>query len=228
MESTNNRFSMSLAFERKNRWQRVLYRYRFMNEDLEILYQKYIYRSRLSSVVALLVLFILLTATIGVLNFIFVSHITVKNVYCMAQCGISILLLVYVHTKFMQQTHLLPVTCIIWVLCLSFAIVALPVDFGDPPDTKYTPAAGVWQITLTVFLVYSLMPLKIYVAILTGLLLPTTHTLIVIFFVQQAHWLLWREVSFFLSFFFFINIISIITELVKPTNLKVSQVQALP
>nr|AQT03385.1 adenylate cyclase [Perinereis aibuhitensis] len=209
MEPANNRFSMSLAFERKNRWQRILYRYRFMNEELEALYQRYIYGSRLSSVVALLVLFILLTATIGILNFIFVSHITVKNVYCMAQCGISVLLLVYIHTKFMQQTHLLPVTCIIWVLCLSFAIVALPVDFGDPPDTQYTPAAGVWQITLTIFLVYSLMPLKIYVSIITGLLLPVTHSLIVIFFVQQTHWLLWREITANVIIFLAVNVTGI-------------------
>ncbi len=193
-----NRYSLSVAFEtghRKDRWRRLIQRYTFGSDELESLYQRYIYQLRLSSLVALLVLFILLTSTLGILNFVFVTHVTVKNIYHLTQCGISVILLVYIHTKFMKEAHILPLTCIIWVLCLSFSVVALPVDFGDRPKAIHTHAEGVWQIMLVVFLIYSLMPLKIYVAMTTGVLLPVAHILLSIFYPQSFPWLLWRQVS---------------------------------
>ena len=196
MES--HRYSMSLpptGAERKNRWRRVLQRYRFDNAELEGLYQRYIVELQIASIIALLALFLLLTAVLGALNFVFVGHVTVRNIYHISQSGITALILVYIHSRFMKESHMLPITCIIWVLCISFCIVALPVKFGDRPQVKFTPAEGVWQVTLLIFLIYALLPLKIYVAMMTGILLPIAHVIVAIFFAKpHHHWLLWRQV----------------------------------
>ena len=177
-------------------WQRLTRRYDFPTSDLEIIYQKYIFKLRLSSVVALLLLVIVLTATLAVLNFLFVSGVTVENISHVAQCVLFILLFVYIHTRYMQEAHLVVVNLIILFLCVCFAVVALPVEFGDRPGTgHHTPADGVWQVTLVVFLVYALLPFKIYVALAAGLLLPTTHVLVSIFITPHEQWLLWRQVS---------------------------------
>ena len=58
----------AVGVERKSRWRRLLTRYRFDSAELETLYQRYIVQLRVASVVALLVLFLLLTATLGVLK----------------------------------------------------------------------------------------------------------------------------------------------------------------
>lgn len=176
-------------------WYRITKRYVFPNEDLETIYQKYIFNLRVSSIVALLVLIVLLTATLAILNFLFVSHVTVENIYHIAQCVIFIFLLIYIHTKYMKENHLIVINIITLFLCVCFSVIALPVDFGDRPVQIHTPADGVWQITLVIFLIYALMPLKIYIAIGIGMILPIAHVLVSVFLTHYVQWLLWREVS---------------------------------
>ena len=169
----------------KGSWKKILHRYSFENEELETLYQRYIYKLRLSSVVAFLVLLIVLTATLSVLDFVFLSRVTVENLYHISVCGIFSLLLVYIHSRYMNDSHLVVLTAIVYALCLVFSIIALPLNFGDRPRVHYTPAEGVWQIILVVFLVYALLPLKIYIAIATGVLLPLVHVLVSVFPCQR-------------------------------------------
>ena len=181
----------------KGRWKKVLHRYSFENEELESLYQRYIYKLRLSSVVAFLVLFIILTVTLSVLNFVFLSRVTVENLYHISMCGILSLLLVYIHSRYMNESHLVVLTAITYALCMCFSVIALPFNFGDRARVLYTPAEGVWQITLVIFLIYALLPLKIYIAIATGVLLPLIHVLVSVLLTNHDNlpMSLWRQVS---------------------------------
>ncbi len=191
-----HRIGIALSPERhKGRWKRILHRYSFENEELESLYQRYIYKLRLSSLVAFLVLFIILTATLSVLNFVYLNRVTVANIYHITQCGIFSLLLVYIYSRYMNESHLLVLSCVIYFLCLCFCIIALPFNFGDRQRISFTPAEGVWQITLVIFLIYALLPLKIYITIATGVLLPIIHLLVSIFLANETlPALLWRQV----------------------------------
>ena len=180
-------------------WHKITRRYDFDSEDLEAIYQRYIFKLRLSSVVALLVLIIILTATLAILNFLFVSSVTVENIYHIAQCVIFFIILVYIHTKYMKEKHLLVLNIIILFLCICFSIIALPVDFGDRPDMLHTPANGVWQITLVVFLIYALMPLRIYIAVAAGIALPLAHIVVSVIMAQNDPMLLWRQVCHVMS-----------------------------
>ena len=180
----------------KGRWKKILHRNSFENEELESLYQRYIYKLRLSSVVAFLVLFIVLSATLSVLNFVFLSKVTLENLYHISMCGILSLLLVYIHSRYMNESHLVVLTAIIVALCMCFSVIALPLNFGDRPRVLYTPAEGVWQITLVVFLIYALLPLKIYIAIAIGVFLPLVHVLVSVLLADDfLPMLLWRQVS---------------------------------
>ena len=56
------------------------------------------------------------------------------------------------------------------------------------------PGDGVWEVCLVVFCVYSLMPLRTLVALVTGLLLPAAQILVSYFVANAFPHLLWRQV----------------------------------
>ena len=174
---------------------RLLHRHSFDNEELEVLYQSYTARIKQASMSNMLLLFIFLTATLGVLNFVYVHHVTVDNMYHLSMCGVFTILFIYINTKYMQESHL-PVICYIAIfLCILFAVVSLPVDFGDRPDILYSPAEGVWEITLVIFMIYAMLPLRIYAAAIIGVLLPVGQITISLLLANNFPWLLWRQVG---------------------------------
>ena len=175
----------------------MLERYGFGDLELEGLYRKFIYKLRLGALVAFLALFAILTAALSVLDFVYVSRVTVDNLYNICTCGVFSLLLVYVHSRYMTQAHLPVLTAIVFAMCACFSIIALPLSFGDRPRrVLYTPVEGVWELALVVFTVHALLPVRMYVALATGLLLPAAHVLVSVFLASDLlPELLWRQVS---------------------------------
>jgi hypothetical protein len=179
----------------KPKWKRMFNRYRFDSLEVETLFKRYVFNLHKPNLISALVLYIILSATLAILNFVFVSHVTVENIFYLSQCAICIILLVYMHTKFMKESHVAPLSYMVVFLSLCVSVVSLPVTFENRPSVEFTPASGVWQTALVMYLVYSLVPLKIYVPVTLGLILPIIHILVSTFMANLHPWLLWREVS---------------------------------
>ncbi|XP_014661660.1 PREDICTED: adenylate cyclase type 1-like [Priapulus caudatus] len=164
------------------RLQWILQRRRFESDELERLYQKYIFKLQQSSIASVLLLFIVLSGALAVISLVFTGQPTVQNVYYGAQCVLFFFLLTYTNTRWMKDSHLLVVCYIILILGALFAAISLPVNYVVPvgQDEVWLRAApeGVWEIIFVVFLVYAMLPLKTYFSVLFGIILPICHTVV--------------------------------------------------
>lgn len=196
--------------QRSVAWARFVNRHRFENDELELLYQRYIFKLQHSSVASVVALFVLLTSILAILSFAYAQAPTAQNVYHAVHCLLFALLLGFINTRLMQDAYLLWVCYAILFFCATFCAVALPLGEiplptddpggGNAPvrlETRRVIAEGVWQIVFVVFLAYGMMPLKTWVAAVFGLFLPIVHMTIASIFVQEFPYLTWQQVSSF-------------------------------
>lgn len=193
----------AMSPHRKVAFSRLLNRQRFENDELEALYQRYIFKLQQASIVSALALFVLLTAVLAVLEFVYSEGLTVSNVYHLIHCAVFSTMLVFLHTRWMQDGHAIVICYVILAFCVLFGVASFPVDFGVTTKAPIPSAAdGVWQIVFVTFTSYSMLPLRPYVSLVVGVVLPLAHILLVIFLVKEASEYLWQQVRTRWIFFY--------------------------
>ncbi|KAK3101048.1 hypothetical protein FSP39_000561 [Pinctada imbricata] len=158
---------------------RMLSRYQFESEDLEKLYKRYVYKLQQSAIGYLLGVFISLTLCLSVLKFVYVYNFTVTGLYLAVQCVIFIGIFIFLHTPYMQESHFRVVVYFLLAFLLCFAILSFPINMSPThpgtPEPIYSPADGVWEVIFVVFIAYSLMPLRTYIVVAFGVVVPVAH-----------------------------------------------------
>ncbi|KAI5709766.1 hypothetical protein M8J76_014242 [Diaphorina citri] len=188
---------------RKILFSRLLNKYRFENDELEQLYQRYIFKLQHSSVVSVVSLFIVLTAILCNLSFFYAQTFTAQNIYHLVHCLLFIVLLVFLNTKYFHDAYLLWVCYAILFFCTTFIFVSLPIFTSTNQstfatgslrmETKKVAVEGVWQILFVVFLSYAMMPLKTWIAGTIGLLLSGLHLAIALTFAKEFSYIRWQQ-----------------------------------
>ncbi|KAF6209999.1 hypothetical protein GE061_015754, partial [Apolygus lucorum] len=117
--------SVKAMEHRKLVFSRLVDRQRFENDELEALYQRYIFKLQHSSVTSVVCLFLLLTALLANISFVYNRALTAHNVYHLLHCLLFIFLLVFLSTRYMQDTYLLWVCYVILFFCATFVAVGL-------------------------------------------------------------------------------------------------------
>lgn len=175
-------------------WQRLFHRHDFRRLSVERLYAIYAYRSRLSDVRCLGALFIVLFLSLAVVDFAFAFRPSIDSVTHVALAAAASVAMVVLHTRLTTPGRLPAVALFVVGVVLVFAAVAmLPVA----KRTSRAPAEGVWRLCYATFLIYALTPLRLYVALLYGLLVCAAHGLLAVATASDVHpGLLWRQVSF--------------------------------
>ncbi|XP_044734406.1 Ca(2+)/calmodulin-responsive adenylate cyclase isoform X3 [Chrysoperla carnea] len=206
---------------RRVAWARLLNRHRFENDELELLYQRYIFKLQHSSVASVVALFVILTAILANLSFAYAQAPTAQNVYHAVHCLLFALLLAFINTRLMQDAYLLWVCYAILFFCATFSAVALPlgeIPTDDPGggyvnpvrlETRRVIAEGVWQVVFVVFLAYAMMPLKTWVAAVFGCILPIVHMAVASIFAQEFPYLTWQQLTANSVIFICVNVIGI-------------------
>lgn len=180
---------------------RLLNRHRFENDELEALYQRYIFKLQHSSIASVVALFILLTAILANLSFAYVQAPTPQNIYHTVHCILFILLLVFLNTRFMQDAYLLWVCYVILFFCATFCAVALPMGGTEGSsasfrvETRRVIVEGAWQIVFVIFISYAMMPLKTWISAAFGFLLPIAHVIVTVIYAKEYPYLKWQQVS---------------------------------
>lgn len=171
---------------------RFLNPHRFENDELEMLYQRYICKLQHSSVTAVVALFVLLTLVLANLGLVYIQAPTPQVVYSFTHCVLFALLLGFLHTRFMQDAYLLWVCYVVLFFLVTFCGLALPVYPWSPGNVA---AEGTWHIVFVVFLAYAMMPLKTWVAAVFGLMLCSAHIIVTTFLAKAFAYLFWQQVS---------------------------------
>nr|CAD7413315.1 unnamed protein product [Timema cristinae] len=174
---------------------RLLNCHRFENDELEFLYQRYIFKLQHSSVVSVVALFVVLTGVLVNLSLVYAQAPTAQNVYHTVHCLVFVLLLAFLNTRLMHDSYLLWVCYCILAMCGVFCALALPLGAtGLLLETRRVSAEGIWEIVFVVFLAYSMMPLKMWVAVMFGVGLPIVHVTVAVVFAHDFPHLHWQQV----------------------------------
>ncbi|CAG2115915.1 unnamed protein product, partial [Medioppia subpectinata] len=117
---------------RKVVFSRLLNRHRFESRELEALYQRYIFKLQQSSIISVLALFTLLTATLASLQVYYEKTVTVIALYCLLQCLAFVGL--FVLSFKMHDNQLLALCYVILLFCVLFCLIFAPVNLNirDP------------------------------------------------------------------------------------------------
>jgi len=200
---------------RKVAFSRLFNRHRFENSELECLFRRYILRVQHASITSAVALFVVLTAAMATASFIKVQAPTLSNLYHSLHCGVFVILFIVLCTRSIEDLYLNYVCYTIIFFCTAFCVVALPVSFGlvypQFEDMQHVEVEGVWQIVFSTFVVYSMLPLRTWVAISYGVLLSCLHTIISVVVMDSELRLLtqWQQVAANIIILVSVNLVGI-------------------
>ena len=124
--------------------------YRFANDELESLFDRYLLKVQHGSLSATVGLFIVLTAILSGLSFGLLAMPTVENMFYSIHCLVFVILLILLATKALEDTHLTYVNYVVLFFAATFVVVGLPVSFDlSQPDGK----AGGMSIKIRIIII---------------------------------------------------------------------------
>ena len=188
---------------------RVFKSKRFESEKLEGLYQRYVFRLNQKFMSWLIGLLLILTFILIVLQFaVEKQRVNAEGITLCIFAVAYILLAIIVNRSGSSQNHLNWVSYILLAISCGFvlaSVVCPPSETADPNDLKslYSPSDGVWLTTFFVYMTYTMLPVRMRIAVFGGCLLPAIH-LISSAAMNNRDANLTRLVSMFFFFFFLV------------------------
>lgn len=163
---------------------RVFKSKRFESEKLEGLYQRYVFRLNQKFMSWLIGLLLILTFILIVLQFAVEKHKPPEsNAEGITLCIFAvayILLAMIVNRSGSSRNHLNWVSYILLAISCGFvlaSVVCPPSAIVNPSDPKslFSPSDGVWLTTFFVYMTYTMLPVRMRIAVFGGCLLPAIH-----------------------------------------------------
>lgn len=170
---------------------------KFENQELEQLYQRYIFKLQQTSIVSALLLLALLSISISLLQFYFIHTATIIGIYCLIQCIIFILL--FISSFRMHDQQLLALCYVIIFFCILFCLLLSPINniqqliknnywssIDNVNDNEryriqtQKPTDGLWAIVFVIYLTYTMLPIKLLISFLFGVIISILHLIITI------------------------------------------------
>ncbi|CAG0881640.1 unnamed protein product [Cyprideis torosa] len=191
---------------------RFLNRRRFENSELEGLFQRYIFKLQFSSVVSCVILFLLVTAILATVHLHSTQRVTVESAFFIVHFIVFLTLLVFLHTRWMQDVHLLWI-CYLIIFCLAgFCILNCPFDMGISiyfSAGQKMPCDGIFELLVVLFLIYTLLPLKLSLVLAIGIGLSLVHMVAASTCTLAFPYPRWKQVLANLLLFLGINVAGI-------------------
>lgn len=174
--------------------------YVFRRKQMELLFQDYSINIRRTTVSCLLGVYILATAVLAILHFIYQKAPTERNLYHTCLCVVGICLYIFINTKFLRtsrQLHIL--SYILWVLLLLFAFISLPLGVWTSGSltSEVRATDGLWQFLFIIYCMYLLLHINFFVILTFGIALGLVHMAVVLVRLQHENTLdeFWSQVS---------------------------------
>lgn len=175
---------------------------RFSTPELESLFQQYACKLQTVSVVLALVLLALLTGGLSIITLGWWGAPTPTVVLYALSCTVFVGIIAYIYSQWMKDHQLMWICYIVLGFCTLFCLISLPVYLGTPSGTGRPNAAdGVWHILFVVFIVYTLLPLRLWMAFLVGIILPVIHMIVSALLVKEFMSLRLHQVSVLVHYY---------------------------
>ena len=203
-----------LTSHRKVSFDRILglNRRRFENPELESLYQRYIFKHQQSSIICILLIVSLLSASLTTLEFAFSpTSVTVMGLFSMIQGLTFLALFVLTQSRrlHVKDVHLKAVCHVILLFCIVFVLLSAPISSNWWQRQGRAAVEGVWEVVFVIFLVYALLPIKTRFSALFGISVSAFHLLVSYYMSSVYSDLIWNQVTANALIFLSVNLVGL-------------------
>uniref|UniRef100_A0A4W5NGF5 Adenylate cyclase type 5 n=1 Tax=Hucho hucho TaxID=62062 RepID=A0A4W5NGF5_9TELE len=177
---------------------------KFQSEKLERLYQRYFFRLNQSSLTMLMAVLVLVCAVMLTFHCAGgVCRITYVVVFSLAILLILILMVVCNRNGF-HQDHM-------WIVCYVVILVVLVVQvIGVLLVQPQSASEGIWWTVFFIHVIYTLLPVRMRAAVITGVILSTIHVA-VSWKLNERDAFIWKQIVSNVLIFSCSNIVGVCT-----------------
>lgn len=194
----NTPMLMAPSCKKHRSFQRLLSWNQFSSQDIENLYQRYVFKIQQSAMVCMALLLSILCFSLAILTTVFVRNYTVYSVYMYLQGLIFLIFFIYMKANLMKEQYFMTVIYSVLIFVVILCVLSSPLPLGAAPgyeDHKLNVADGAWVVAFVVFNVYALMPIRTLSKCICGGFIPLAHLVVSSQTCVQFPDLLWRQVS---------------------------------
>ncbi|XP_056148857.1 adenylate cyclase type 1b isoform X3 [Lampris incognitus] len=162
-------------------------------KELESLFQNYKLKLEQTSTLKALAVLILMTSALAVLELLSGPSLSITKGSHPVHCVIFVSLFIVTNVKYLQVTQLQQIINLTLLFGFTFSFLCCPFSLGamglEPPTS---PEQGVWQLILVTFVAYALLPVRTLLAVVLGIMVSISHTIVTATSVTAKTQKLWR------------------------------------
>ncbi|XP_056122223.1 adenylate cyclase type 1b [Rhinichthys klamathensis goyatoka] len=162
-------------------------------KELESLFHNYNLKLEQASTLKALCVLLLLSSGLSLLELLLSgAGLSVAKCSYPVHCVVFIALFIVSNVKYLQVPQLQQIAHLSLFFSLTFALLCCPFPHASVASGAAGPEQGVWPLLLLTFVAYALLPVRTLLALLFGLLVSVSHTVVAAASVTVKTQRLWR------------------------------------
>ncbi|KAM6939386.1 adenylate cyclase type 1 isoform 2-T2 [Lycodopsis pacificus] len=167
----------------------------FNSQELETLFQTYNLKLEQTATLKALAVLIVAASSLSLVELLSSPRLTLSKGSYPVHCVVFLSLFIVTNVKYLQVTQLQQIAKLALLFSFTFALLCCPFPLAlgtSEPLSAAAPEQGVWQLMLVTLVAYVLLPVRTLLAVLFGLMLATSHFIVIATSFTGRKQKLWR------------------------------------
>ncbi|TMS20569.1 Adenylate cyclase type 1 [Larimichthys crocea] len=169
----------------------------FNSHELEALFQNYNLKLEQTATLKALAVLIVAASSLSLVELLSSPRLTLSKGSYPVHCVVFLSLFIVTNVKYLQVTQLQQIAKLALLFSFTFALLCCPFPMALGTSELVSagaPEQGVWQLMLVTLVAYVLLPVRTLLAVLFGVMLATSHFIVIATSVTGRKQRLWRPV----------------------------------
>ncbi|XP_034093256.1 adenylate cyclase type 1-like isoform X1 [Gymnodraco acuticeps] len=167
----------------------------FNSQELEALFQNYNLKLEQTATLKALAVLIVAASSLSLVELLSSPRLTLSKGSYPVHCVVFLSLFIVTNVKYLQVTQLQQIAKLALLFSFTFALLCCPFPLALGTSELLSTAApeqGVWQLMLVTLVAYVLLPVRTLLAVLFGVMLATSHFIVIATSFTGRKQKLWR------------------------------------
>ncbi|XP_054645620.1 adenylate cyclase type 1 isoform X1 [Dunckerocampus dactyliophorus] len=167
----------------------------FNSQELETLFQNYNLKLEQTATLKALAVLIIAASSLSLVELLSNPRLSLSKGSNPVHCVVFLSLFIVTNVKYLQVTQLQQIAKLALLFSFTFALLCcpFPLALGTSETASATAAEhGVWQLMLVTLVAYMLLPVRTLLAVVFGVMLATSHFIVISTSVTRRTQELWR------------------------------------
>ncbi|XP_019740258.1 adenylate cyclase type 1 isoform X3 [Hippocampus comes] len=170
----------------------------FNSHELEALFQNYNLKLEQTATLKALAVLIVAASSLSLVELLCNPRLSLSKGSNPVHCVVFLSLFIVTNVKYLQVTQLQQTAKLALLFSFTFALLCCPFPLAlatPEPAGSPAPEQGVWQLMLVTLVAYTLLPVRTLLAVLFGVMLATSHFIVISTSITRRTRELWRPLA---------------------------------